>query len=169
MARIFVSIGSNIEREKNLPSSLRALEKEFGELTFSSVYESEAVGFQGAPFYNMVIAFESERPIQEIGRALRAIEIQHGRSRECKKFAPRTLDLDLLLCDDMISTEGSPQQIPRDEIFRYAFVLEPLAEIAPYYRHPVTQKTYAQLWSEFDKSKASQHRVAPSWNASPGA
>ena len=79
MPKVFVSIGSNIEREKNLPSALRALEQAFGQLTLSSVYESEAIGFQGAPFYNMVIAFDSEQPIEDVARTLRVIEVQHGR------------------------------------------------------------------------------------------
>lgn len=160
MARIFVSIGSNIEREKNLPSSLRALEREFGKLTLSSVYESESIGFEGAPFYNMVVAFESARPVEEVSHLLRDIEIQHGRNRECKKFASRTLDLDLLLYDDLVCQEG-PLHIPRDEITSYAFVLEPLAEIAPNFRHPVSNKTYGELWSAFDKSKSWQQRVTP--------
>jgi len=161
---VFVSIGSNVEREKHIPSALEELEQSFGSLTVSSVYESEAVGFQGDAFYNLVVGFESEKSAQEIARMLGEIETVHGRTRECKKFAPRTLDLDLILYGDLIVQEGK-LRLPREEITQYAFMLEPLSEIAPDRRHPLLGKTYGELWADFDKTQAKQQRIVPPWQA----
>ncbi len=162
MPTAYISIGSNIERDKNIPSSLAALAQCFGELTVSSVYESEPVGFTGAAFYNLVVAFESDWEVKAVGKKLRQIELEHGRTREAQKFSARTLDLDLILYGDLVISDGR-LQIPRDEIERYAFVLEPLAEIAPNLTHPLNQKSYARLWQEFDKSEQRQHTVVPTW------
>lgn len=160
MAEVFVGIGTNIEREKNLASALAALETRFGPLTCSSVYETEAVGFVGDPFLNAVVAFDSDQPIPEITRQLADIEQQHGRSRDSRKFSPRTLDLDLLLYGDAI-LQHDRLKLPRDEVTDYAFVLEPMAELAPDLRHPVLGRTYAELWAAFDKQCVRQRRVAP--------
>jgi 2-amino-4-hydroxy-6-hydroxymethyldihydropteridine diphosphokinase len=162
MPTAYISIGSNIERDKNIPSSLAALTQCFGTLTVSSVYESEPVGFTGAAFYNLVVAFESDWEVKAVGKKLRQIEQEHGRTREAQKFSARTLDLDLILYGDLVISDGR-LQIPRDEIERYAFVLEPLAEIAPDLTHPLHHKNYAQLWQEFDKSEQHQHTVLPTW------
>ena len=162
MPEIFLSLGSNVERDKHIPSALDALQRKFGKLTVSSIFESEPVGFQGDPFYNLVVGFRSELPVQEIARILGEIEILHGRTRECKKFAPRTLDIDLLLYGDLTIHEGR-FKLPREEMTHYAFMLEPLAEIAPDLKHPVLGETYADLWAGYDKSKARQRRVTPPW------
>ncbi|MDD2759144.1 MAG: 2-amino-4-hydroxy-6-hydroxymethyldihydropteridine diphosphokinase [Methylomonas sp.] len=146
----YVSIGSNIDKERNIPSSLEALAKVFGDIAISSVYETEAVGFVGDSFYNLVARFESDLSAKEVAKRLRQIELDHGRSRESQKFSARTLDLDLILYGDQIISDGR-LQIPRDEIERYAFVLEPLAEIAPNEKHPITGKTYREIWQQFDK------------------
>ncbi|MGR9053362.1 MAG: 2-amino-4-hydroxy-6-hydroxymethyldihydropteridine diphosphokinase [Gammaproteobacteria bacterium] len=162
MPRGFISIGSNIDKEENIPSSLRALERYFGALTVSSVYESEAVGFSGDNFYNLVVGFESELDVKAVAKILRQIESSHGRTRDCKKFSARTLDLDLILYGDLVVKDGR-LSIPRDEIERYAFVLEPLAEIAPDLRHPVSHRSYAEIWAAFDKSVLAQKRISPEW------
>jgi 2-amino-4-hydroxy-6-hydroxymethyldihydropteridine diphosphokinase len=160
MPEVFLSIGSNIDREKHIPSALAALAGRFGPLTVSGIYEAEAVGFEGPPFHNLVVAFATELPAQEVATILTEIEEQHGRTRNCKKFSSRTLDLDLLLYGDLVLREGK-LNLPRAEITRYAFVLEPLAEIAPDRQHPVTSERYADLWARFDKSGLKQQRVAP--------
>jgi 2-amino-4-hydroxy-6-hydroxymethyldihydropteridine diphosphokinase len=162
MPRGYISIGSNIDRDKNIPASLKALKHHFGKLTVSSIYESEPVGFSGDTFYNLVVGFDSDRDMPEVAKRLRQIELDHGRTRECKKFSARTLDLDLILYGDLIMNDGS-LKIPRDEIERYAFVLEPLAEIAPTLEHPVSHKNYAELWDKFDKSDLRQRPIKPAW------
>ena len=158
MPEIFLSLGSNIDRERNIPSALAALERHFGPMTTSSVYETEAVGFEGPPFHNLVAAFSSELSVQAVAATLAAIEEQHGRIRGSTKFSSRTLDVDLILYGDQVVTDGK-LTIPRPEITRYAFVLEPLAEIAPDGRHPLNGERYADLWARFDKSGLNQRRV----------
>ncbi len=161
MPKGYISIGSNIDKDKNIPASLRALEQFFGNLTVSSIYESEPVGFTGDVFYNLVVGFDSDLEVKAVAKQLRQIELDNGRTRDCKKFSARTLDLDLILYGDLIINDGR-LQIPRDEIERYAFVLEPLAEIAPTLKHPISHISYAELWEKFDKSDLKQKRITPS-------
>ena len=152
MAKIYISLGSNIDRERNTRAGIRALRQRFGELELSSVYESEAVGFEGDAFYNMVIACEISEDVHSANRTLAEIEDAHGRDRSGPRFSSRTLDLDLLLYDDLVLDEKG-LKLPREEILKNAFVLWPLAEIAPAQVHPLAGKTYAELWDDFDKSK----------------
>jgi len=152
MTTIYISLGSNIDREENTRAGVRALRQAFGELTLSSVYESEAVGFAGDAFYNMVIACDVNTPVHETNQILRAIEDANGRDRSGPRFSSRTLDLDLLLYDDLVINENG-LKLPRGEILKNAFVLWPLAEIAPDRVHPETGANFAELWAAFDKSK----------------
>ncbi|MCK9620891.1 MAG: 2-amino-4-hydroxy-6-hydroxymethyldihydropteridine diphosphokinase [Methylobacter sp.] len=162
MTRGYISIGSNINKDEHIPASLRALEQAFGELTISSIYESEPVGFTGDVFYNLVVGFDSDLEVKAVAKQLRQIELDNGRTPDSRKFAARTLDLDLILYGDLIVNDGR-LRIPRDEIEHYAFVLEPLAEIAPTLKHPISHLSYAELWDRFDKTGLRQKRVIPSW------
>jgi 2-amino-4-hydroxy-6-hydroxymethyldihydropteridine diphosphokinase len=148
MAQVYVSIGSNLDRKRNIAAALQALTEKYGVLQQSSVYESAAVGFDSAPFYNLVVGFPAQESPQVIQEQLHAIEDRCGRQRTATLSA-RTLDLDLLLYDDQVMTDGK-LVLPRDDINRYAFVLGPLAEIAPAARHPVTGINYVDMWSAFD-------------------
>jgi 2-amino-4-hydroxy-6-hydroxymethyldihydropteridine diphosphokinase len=157
MARVYVSIGSNIDREKNIDAALREISAAYRELEQSSVYESDAVGFDSAPFYNLVVGFRTDESPLAIQNCLHAIENRHGRLRTAALSA-RTLDLDLLLYDDLVMSEGK-LVLPRSDIDRYAFVLAPLAEIAGSTRHPVTGISYADMWAAFDDSRQALVRV----------
>jgi 2-amino-4-hydroxy-6-hydroxymethyldihydropteridine diphosphokinase len=157
MARVYVSIGSNIDREQNIDAALRELAADYGELEHSSVYESDAVGFDSAPFYNLVVGFRTDESPRVIQESLHAIENRHGRLRTAALSA-RTLDLDLLLYDDLVMSEGK-LVLPRNDIDRYAFVLAPLAEIAGTALHPVNGISYAELWAAFDDSRQVLTRV----------
>ena len=163
MTTVYLSIGSNIEREKHLRAGISALKKQFGTLILSSVYESDAVGFDGQPFLNLVASFKTEHPPEKVDSLLDIIEKNNGRTREQKKFNPRTLDLDLILYGDYISQDPT-LEIPRDEITQYAFVLEPLAEIAGELLHPVLKTSYDQLWQDFDTSNLVQKRIDFNWD-----
>jgi len=154
MVSVYVSIGSNIDREQNIRSGLGALRAAFGELQLSSIYDSEAVGFDGAAFYNLVAGFETALPVDDLVLRLREIEDAHLRRRDGPRFSSRTLDIDLLLYDDLI-IDSPDIKLPRAEILYNAFVLAPLAEIAPGLKHPVEGQDYAELWRRFDQ--ASQH------------
>lgn len=149
MERIFLSVGSNIERESNIPAGLRALRERFGPLTVSTLYECPAVGFEGDDFYNLVVAFDSGEPVLAVHEALHEIEDRFGRDRSQPKFSPRTLDIDLLLYGGRILREGK-LVLPRPEIERVAFVLAPLAELAPIRVHPVSGESFTAMWATFD-------------------
>ncbi len=149
MVRIYISVGSNINREVNFRGGVQALASHFGGLILSSVYESEAVGFQGDNFYNMVVGTDTKRSISECIAVLKKIEDQFGRVRGAEKFSGRTLDLDLLTYDQHVG--DTPVVLPRAEITENAFVLWPLAEIAPNAIHPTTGISYAELWRAYTK------------------
>ncbi len=152
MARVYLSVGSNIDRDKNIESVLNILASRFGELRISSIYESEAVGFDGDPFYNLVVGLETELSVGDLFGELRDIEFQHGRCRSGARFSSRTLDVDILAYDRQTG-DIDGVKLPREEIVHNAFVLQPLAELAPNDMHPTQGKSYRQLWSEYDKSK----------------
>lgn len=158
MAQIYISIGSNIEPLLHIRASLMDMQHYFGSPTLSSVYESEAVGFIGDNFYNLVAGFNTHQEIHAIARLLQQIEQKNGRQRTTAKFNARTLDLDLLLYDQLVLT-ADKLIVPRDEILKYAFVLFPLAEIAPTLKHPVTGQTYAEIAQLFDSAKQPLWRV----------
>lgn len=150
MAKIYISIGSNIDAEENIRLAIHALQDHYGKLILSSVYESEAVGFDGDNFLNLVVALKTEEDIYTVAATLRKIEDENGRDRSGPRFSPRTVDLDLLLYDDLILQEDG-LDIPRDEITKNAFVLQPLDEIASQLIHPVSGKTICDYWINFDK------------------
>ncbi len=148
MVRVWLSLGSNINRQHNISSALVALKSHFGELHVSQVYESVAVGFSGDPFYNLIVGMMAVESVEALATTLRTIETDHGRVRDGGGFAPRTLDIDLLTYGDLVMDK--PIQLPREEIVRYAFVLKPLAEVAGGERHPVLGIDYASLWEKSD-------------------
>ena len=148
MARVFLGLGSNIEAEQYIGSAVNVLREIYPDLIASAVYESEAVGFQGDNFLNMVVAFTAEESVERISELLHEIEDAHGRDRNGDRFLARTLDIDLLLYGDLIDES---MNIPRNEIDTYAFVLLPLSELAPDMEHPVTGETFIEMWERFDK------------------
>ena len=162
MARIYISIGSNIEAERHLRLAIGELRKYYGELQLSSVYESEAVGFDGDNFLNMVVGLDTDEEVHTVLQTLREIEDRHGRIRSGPRFSARTLDLDLLLYDDLVVKEEA-LDLPRGEIIQNAFVLWPLAEIAPEIMHPVEQQSMAALWQGFDKESQKLWPITIDW------
>lgn len=151
MARVYLGLGSNIERERHITAALDRLAASFGALDLSSVYESEAVGFEGDTFFNLVVRIETSLGVGNLSALLKSIEDDNGRCREGPKFSGRTLDIDILTYDDLVGiVEGVT--LPRDEITYNAFVLQPLAEIAPEELHPQLGQSYARLWADYDKS-----------------
>lgn len=161
MASIYISLGSNIDKVNMIIAGLNALQQCFGSLQVSSVFESAAIGFNGDNFLNLVVGITTSKSVENVCAELKAIERVNGRSMTAKKFSSRTLDLDLLLYDDLILE--TPAQIPRDEITKNAFVLWPLAEIAAELVHPVVQQNYQTLWKNYDKSKQQLKKVAFNW------
>lgn len=150
-AQVFLSLGSNIDREHNIRSGLNALARVFAPLAISPVYESEAVGFDGDAFYNLVVGLQTTLSVGELTACLKGIEKDHGRVRGEKKFSSRTLDIDILTYDDRVG-EVDGVQLPRDEILKHAFVLKPLVDLAPDALHPETQTSYQALLKAADFS-----------------
>lgn len=159
---ILISVGSNIDRDYYIRASVDALNHYFDDVCHSSVYESEAVGFSGSPFYNMVVKARTCHSIEEVCRILKLIEKNHGRKHGEKKFCSRTLDLDLLTYDNKVT--ATPVTLPREEILYNAFVLWPLAELVPHHTHPETGLTYAAMWDAFDKQKQKLWPVNFTWS-----
>lgn len=154
MATVYVGIGSNVDPNNMVSAGVKALREEFSDVLCSPVYRSAAVGFDGDPFLNLVCRFQTDASVSEVDDRLHRIEDRHGRLRDGPKFSSRTLDIDLLLYDDLCLQQGK-LSLPRDEILRYAFVLRPLADIAPQLIHPRTGTSMTRLWQDFD------HRSQP--------
>ncbi|MFC6634419.1 2-amino-4-hydroxy-6-hydroxymethyldihydropteridine diphosphokinase [Microbulbifer taiwanensis] len=165
MAQVFLSLGSNIDRERHIRAGLDALAGQFGALQVSRVFESVAVGFDGDNFYNLVVGIHTDLPVGQLALRLREIEDANGRLRAGPKFSARTLDIDILTYDDLSGTVDGVK-LPRGEILKNAFVLLPLAELAPDAVHPLERKSYRQLWEEYDQ--ASQELWPVSFDASGG-
>ena len=157
MPRVYIGIGSNIDRENSIRGAVRELAAHYGHLTLSPVYESKAHGFEGDNFYNLVAGFDTEESIESIKETLARIESRFGRTRQGDRFSARSLDLDLLLCDDIVRHD-SQVNLPHPDIQRYAFVLRPLVDIAPDLRHPETKMTYTEMWNQF-KNKNQEIRA----------
>lgn len=147
MPEVFVGIGSNVDREANIHSGLTALRQAFGALELSPVYCSDAVGFAGDEFLNLVVRFHTALGVAALSQQLRAIETAHGRVENMPKFSSRTLDLDILLYGDA-QGEIDGVMLPREEVVYNAFVLRPLADLAPDTCHPRLGKSFAELWQE---------------------
>ena len=150
MALVFIGIGSSLNRLESINAGIVSLQEEFSDVRISTLYESEAVGFTGGNFYNLVVECKTDLTVQALISRLKVIEIQHGRAENSIKFAPRTLDLDLLLYNQLVDENIN---LPRAEITKNAFVLKPLAELAPYLKHPVLDKTYQILWENYPQEK----------------
>lgn len=162
MPRVFLSLGSNIERERHVRAALDALAEAFGTLRLSPVYESEAVGFAGENFYNLVVVAETNLAVGELAEKLRAIEDRNARYRGGEKFSARTLDIDILIYGDLVGTVDGVD-LPRDEILKHAFVLRPLADLIPDECHPLAGRPYRDLAAELDPDRQKLWQVPFHW------
>lgn len=145
---VYISIGSNVDREYCVRVALDALTDWFGELQISPVYESEAVGFDGPPFLNLVVGVQTELSVGELSQRFKQLEVDNGRRPDAPRFSARTLDLDILTYGEAVG-QMDGVNLPRGEILRNAFVLRPLADIVPDVKHPVCRKTYGALWQAY--------------------
>jgi 2-amino-4-hydroxy-6-hydroxymethyldihydropteridine diphosphokinase len=148
MARVYLSLGSNLEPVRYLNAALDELRARFGELSVSPAYRSKSVGFDGADFVNLAVGLNTELSPEALNAWLHALEDRHGRRRDVPRFSDRTLDVDIVLYDDLVRQGEGHLDIPRKEL-RHAFVLKPIADIAPQLKHPVSGRTMASLWSAF--------------------
>ncbi len=149
MTQVYVGIGSNIDREYNIRGGISRIQSLYDDVVISKVYECAAYGFEGDDFFNLVAGFNTTQSLSKVAEMLRQIEFEFGRRRTETKYAPRSLDIDILMYDDVISAK---YKLPRKDILEYAFVLKPLSEISPDLLHPVEHKTMSELWKSFDTS-----------------
>lgn len=149
MPTVYLGLGSNIDPQKNLGFALVELGKRFGKLETSSVYRSTAYGFDGDDFLNLVICLDTELPPIEVHAQLEQIHRAAGRDQAARGYSPRSLDIDLLLYDDLILDEP-PIRLPRLDVLKFSFVLGPLVEIAPELVHPETNRSLQDHWDQFD-------------------
>ena len=133
--RVYVAAGSNVDAERNLALAARELRHVFGAVRLSPAYRNVAVGFEGPDFINLVAGFETTRDVHAVVAELQRIEALCGRARHAPKWAPRSMDLDILLFGQMFSDEPG-LRLPRPDLVKRAYMLGPLADIAPGERHP---------------------------------
>ena len=148
MARVYLSLGSNLEPQRYLGAAIAALRERFGDITVSPAYRCKAVGFAGADFVNLAVGLDTELSPSVLNDWLHALEDRNGRRRDVPRYSDRTLDLDIVFYDALITQGAGHLQIPREEL-RHAFVLRPIADIAPDFRHPVSGLSMAELWAAF--------------------
>lgn len=158
MARVYLSLGSNQEPHRYLRAALDELRARFGHVDISPAYRSAAVGFDGADFVNLAVGLDTDLSPNALNDWLHALEDRHGRRRDVPRYADRTLDVDIVLYDDLVIQGPGHLDIPRKEL-KYAFVLKPLADIAPGLRHPVDGRSMAELWAVFPVDREPLVRV----------
>ena len=149
MPIVYLGLGSNLDAGQNLRLASRELRNRFSLQKTSTAYRSKALGFDGADFLNAVACIETQLTPHDLCKELELIHAVAGRRRRSEKFISRSLDVDLLLYDQLVLNEP-PIRLPRENVLQYSFVLGPLAEIAPDYHHPVTGKLISEHWREFD-------------------
>jgi 2-amino-4-hydroxy-6-hydroxymethyldihydropteridine diphosphokinase len=157
MAEVFVAAGSNFAPERHLVCALSELARLFAAVRASSWYRSRAAGNAGADFVNLVVSFTTDLSPREVRAQLKAIEVRCGRTRSDKGVE---LDLDLLLYGELTLSEQD-LVLPRPELLTRAYLLGPLAELAPALRHPGTGHNIGELWGQFDKSQHPLERLPP--------
>jgi 2-amino-4-hydroxy-6-hydroxymethyldihydropteridine diphosphokinase len=159
MPRVYVAIGSNVQPERWFAVAARELRRRFPGVQFSSWYRNPAYGFEGGDFVNAVAGFDTTRSPEAVLADCHEIEAVCGRRRDDPKWAPRVMDIDLLLHGDTVA-ETAAYRLPRPDLLRRCYMLGPLAEIAPELRHPTTGRTIADHWQELAREPHSLEKVA---------
>jgi 2-amino-4-hydroxy-6-hydroxymethyldihydropteridine diphosphokinase len=146
MSIAWLGLGSNVNADTHIRAGIQELENDFESVTLSPVYASTAVGFDGDDFINLVARVETDMHPLELRDYLRKLEDRFGRKREVAKFSDRSLDIDILLYDDLVLL--SPVlEIPRAEILKFSHVLKPLADLEPQLIHPSEQRSMNDIWN----------------------
>ena len=160
MPAVYVAAGSNVAPRENLARAVAALRHAFPGIRFSSWYRNRAVGFEGDDFINLVAAFDTELPLPQLLARLHAIEELCGRPRAAPRWAPRSMDLDVLLYGDLVCDEPTVK-VPRPDLLKRAYMLGPLAQLAPQLMHPTEHTSIGELWQRFDRAAHPLEPVVP--------
>jgi 2-amino-4-hydroxy-6-hydroxymethyldihydropteridine diphosphokinase len=147
VSNVLLALGSNIEPARHLLQAARLLKAEFSGTQFSPAYQNPAAGFVGDDFINAAAAFNSALAVAEVRARLQSIEETCGRRRDDPKWAPRAMDIDILLFGDAISDQPG-LQLPRGDLLRRAYMLGPAADLQPERLHPTVPRTLGSLWRE---------------------
>ncbi|GGY36371.1 2-amino-4-hydroxy-6-hydroxymethyldihydropteridine diphosphokinase [Bacterioplanes sanyensis] len=162
--RIFLGLGSNIDAERHLRQGIDTLAQRYRLIQESPWYASPAVGFDGPEFINLVVVIEASDSPAALAKALKQIEFDFGRPKNASKYSSRALDIDILLIDDLCGswpTDYGTLTLPRDDIWRYAFVLRPLLDIAPHAHCPLRQQPLSLDWPALSEQPLRQ--LTPAW------
>ncbi len=162
--RVWLSLGSNVDREKHIRAALDQLATRFGALVISPVYDCAAVGFVGNSFLNLVVGIQCDLSVGKLSAWLRELEARNGRIRDKNiRFNDRTLDVDIL-------TYGTANgvidgiELPRGEIVKHAFVLRPLVDVAAQELHPSLGVSYRDLLTQKDFSGQPIQPITFNWH-----
>jgi 2-amino-4-hydroxy-6-hydroxymethyldihydropteridine diphosphokinase len=144
MSTAWLGLGSNVNAETHIRAGIKALKEQFDNVCLSPAYASTSVGFDGDDFINLVARVETDLTPMELRHYLRDLEDRYGRNRDAPKFSDRSLDIDILLYDDLVLL--SPVlEIPRAEILKFAHVLIPLTDLEPDLVHPTERRTMSDI------------------------
>ena len=149
MPEVFVAAGSNIEPLRHLKAALADLERSYAPLTISPAYRNKAVGFEGDDFVNLVVGFSTNDSLERVRVRLQEIETDCGRPHDAPKWAPRSMDLDILLYGNEIRNEPG-LVVPRPDLVKRPYMLKPMSDIAPNVMHPMALRTMRELWDAFE-------------------
>jgi 2-amino-4-hydroxy-6-hydroxymethyldihydropteridine diphosphokinase len=161
---VFVAAGSNVEAVANLCRALDELARHYPGLRCSRAYRNRAVGFDGDDFVNLVLAFETGEDVRTVIGRLHEAEAACDRARNAPRWAPRAMDLDILLYGKLVCDEPG-LVLPRPDLVRRAYMLGPIAELAPDLVHPVLGSSMRELWAAFDRSAHEMQPVELGWLA----
>lgn len=160
MPQVFIAAGSNVAPHEHMAMATDELRRAFPQVRFSPWYQNRAAGFDGSDFINLVAAFQTEVSVDELLVVLRRIETLCGRPREAPRWAPRTMDLDVLLYGDLVC-QRTGLTLPRPDLLLRAYMLGPLADLAPDLIHPTAKVSIGELWRRFDQKAHPLERVTP--------
>jgi 2-amino-4-hydroxy-6-hydroxymethyldihydropteridine diphosphokinase len=155
---VYVAAGSNVAPIENLRRALDVLDRHFAPLTVSRAYANAAVGFDGDDFINLVIGFRTGLLVHQVLERLHEAEAACGRERNAPKWAPRTMDLDVLLFGDTVCAEPG-LTLPRPDLLKRPYMLGPAAEIAPAVVHPLERRTLGALWRDLQAQQSHAMRL----------
>jgi 2-amino-4-hydroxy-6-hydroxymethyldihydropteridine diphosphokinase len=158
---VFLALGSNLgDRQANLHGVLSALPPAAHVISASSIYETPPWGYEEqAPFYNQVIQISTHLAPQELLNFLKTLEVRLGR-QPTFRYGPRLIDIDILLYDDLV-LRSPGLTIPHPRMEERAFVLLPLADLAPDLHHPISGLSIRQLLSQVDTSQIKLVKSSP--------